>query len=127
LNGRRVLIAGSVGGALIWLASPVVTGYREPWDAPGPYYSLCLGSLGLLLGVLAPRFFWLAALAGLGGQFLVFASLALLPPQELWLLGLIVLVLYAGIILAGAVAGALGRVVGSRAYRWLLQRRLSAG
>ncbi len=68
VTGRRVFLAGAAGGALIWLASPVVTGYREPWDAPGPYYALSLSGLGIMLGALAPRLFWLAPLAGFGGQ-----------------------------------------------------------
>jgi len=127
VTGRRVFLAGAAGGALIWLASPVVTGYREPWDAPGPYFALSLSGLGIMLGALAPRLFWLAPLAGFGGQFVVFASRALLPPQELWLLGLIVLVIYAGIIAVGALVGALGRVGGRRLQSWVRQRRLPAG
>jgi len=127
LSRRSVFLAGAAGGALIWLASPVVTGYREPWDATGSYYTLSLGALGLGLGVLAPRLFWLAVLAGLSGQFLVFASQALLPPQELWLLGAIALVTYASIILMGAVVGALGGVAGRRAHTWLRQRRQPMG
>jgi hypothetical protein len=120
-----MLLAGAAGGAVIWLASPLVTGYREPWDAPGPYYALSLGGLGVLLGALVPRLFWLAPLAGFGGQFVVFGSRALLPPQEFWLLGLIVLVMYSGLIVLGAVVGAVGRVGGRRAQRWVRQRRRS--
>ena len=122
MSKRSVLLAGTAGGALIWLASPLVTGYREPWDSPGPYYMLSLGTLGAVLGALAPRLFWLAALAGLCGEFLVFASQALFPPQEFWLLGVVVLVTYASIILFAAVLGALGRVLA----RWV-QRRQSVG
>jgi hypothetical protein len=127
LTGRGVFVAGAAGGALIWLVSPVVTGYREPWDSPGPYYALSLGGLGIMLGALAPRLFWLAPLAGFCGQFVVFASRALLPPEELWPLGLTVLVIYAGIIAVGALVGALGRLGGSRLQSWVRQHRLPAG
>jgi len=121
---RGVFLAGTAGGALIWLASPLVTGYREPWDSPGPYYSLSLGCLGVVLGALAPRLFWLAWLAGLFGEFLVFASRALVPPQELWVLGVVALIVYAGVILLGAVVGALANVLA----RWVQHRpRTGAG
>ena len=118
MSKRGVLLAGTAGGALIWLVSPLVTGHREPWDAPGPYYSLSLGCLGVVLGALAPRFFWLAGLAGLLGEFLVFASRALVPPQELLVLGVVALIVYAGVILLGAVVGALGNVL----TRWVRHR-----
>jgi hypothetical protein len=118
LSKRGVFLAGTAGGALIWLASPLMTGYREPWDAPGPYYTLSLGCLGIVLGALAPRLFWLAGLAGLFGEFLVFASRALVPPQELWVLGMVALIVYAGVILLGAVVGALGSVLA----RWVRHR-----
>lgn len=127
MRKRSIFLAGASGGALIWLASPVMTGHREPWDAAGPYYTLSLGALGIVLGALAPRLFWLAVLAGLSGQFLVFASQALLPPQELWLLGVVALITYAGIILIGALVGAVGGVLARRAQRWLHQRRHPVG
>ena len=123
MSKRGLFLAGTAGGALIWLASPAVTGYREPWDTSGPYYMLSLGALGVVLGALAPRLFWLAALAGLCGEFLVFASRALLPPQELWVLGVVALVTYAGVILLGALVGALAGVLGRRVQRGLRQRR----
>jgi hypothetical protein len=127
MTKRVVFLAGTAGGALIWLASPVITGYREPWDTPGPYYTLSQGCLGALLGGLAPRLFWLAVLGGLCGQFLVFATQALLPPQELWVLGVVALVAYASVILLGAVVRAIGGILGRRIQRWLRQRRQAAG
>lgn len=119
MRGRRVLLAGVALGALTWLASPLLTGFREPWDAPSRYYVGCLIGTGVLLGALGPGRFWLGALGLLMGQVVVFGAYALLPPQELWLLGLVALVMYSLLGLGGAVAGAVGATVVS----WLRRPR----
>jgi len=119
MNGRRVFLIGVAFGALTWMASPPLTGFREPWDAPSRYYVVCLIGSGIVLGALAPRRFWLGALGLLMGQILVFGAYALLPPQELWLLGLVALVVYSVLGLGGALAGAVGATV----LGWLRRRR----
>jgi hypothetical protein len=108
LSGRGVFAMAVAAGAAIWLLSPWLTGHREPWDSPGPYYTVTLTLAGLGLGLLAPRHFWCASLGLLSGQLLVFGAYALVPPQEFWLLGVIALVVYSGLGFAGAAAGALG-------------------
>lgn len=37
----------------VWALSPLVTGFKEPWDAPGIYYYVAL----LLAGIVSGLFF----------------------------------------------------------------------
>ncbi len=37
---------GAAGGAALWALSPLLTGRREPWDSPLPYYWIGLVVLG---------------------------------------------------------------------------------
>jgi hypothetical protein len=72
LNRNRCLVVfflGAVLGAVIWLASPSVTGKREPWDSPSYYYVVALFLAGFVAALPYPRAFWIAAVGVYVGQF----------------------------------------------------------
>lgn len=43
-------ILGASVGAIIWALSPVLTGFKEPWDSTSHYYLFALVIGGVLLG-----------------------------------------------------------------------------
>jgi hypothetical protein len=110
--GRSLAFLIGVGlGALIWLLSPVVTGRREPWDAPvGYYYGALLGA-GILGGFAAPAHWGATALGVFAGQALVLLGGVLVTPASggLWPLGLLFLGVYSVLSLLGAGIGAAAR------------------
>ena len=91
-------------GAAIWLASPVVTGRREPWDAAGPYFPLSLFTAGVVAGVMGPRRPWL-----LGGAIYLGQVMAILLGSGgdlgLFPLGAVLLIFYTLLSVAGAALG----------------------
>ncbi len=104
----RVLLtfmAGLVFGALIWWASPFVTGQQEPWDGWFGYYGIALIVAGFITALISPRHFWLAPLGIYFGQSIY--EMAFLPTGPLLPLGLILGFGFCILALAGA-AGAFG-------------------
>ncbi len=69
---------------------------------------------GVAVGAAFPQRFWLGALGLLVGQLLVFGFHALLPPQELWVLGLAALLVYGVWGLAGTGVGAVAAILAHR-------------
>jgi hypothetical protein len=66
---------GIVTGALSWWLSPRLTGYAEPWDAPGYFYLVRMVISGFVTGLAYPRCFWVAPLAvGLGQTIFMYAT-----------------------------------------------------
>ncbi len=63
-----IFSAGVLAGAVIWLASPWLTGEREPWDADGPAYEVYLATVGLIAGAVRPRRSWICPLGVALGQ-----------------------------------------------------------
>ena len=100
-----VFVAGCLLGALIWGASPLVTGHREPWDANLGFYTVGLIVAGFLSALISPRHFWLAPLGIYVGQSIY--ALAFLPKGPLLPLGLLIGLGFCTLALAGA-AGAFG-------------------
>jgi len=100
-------------GALIWAASPYLTGRNEPWDARSPYYVLALLSAGAVMGLLEPRRFWRWPVAIYLGQCAAIVTLAFMASHGdiglFFPLGMIVLAMYALISLIGSAAGAAAR------------------
>jgi hypothetical protein len=104
-------------GALIWLCSQFITGTAEPWDAAGYYWQIGLLLAGFLPAVSSPRRFWLWPLGVLFGQLIIFAARAFQgPPSALWPVGVVYLVLFSVVTLAGAFLGWASRRVFSRMF-----------
>ena len=104
-------------GAAIWVASPFVTGRREPWDAHSPYYILALAGAGFVTGWLEPSRAWRWALAIYAGQCLAVIALTSVRGDDLRLfvpLGMIALAMYTLLSLAGAAAGGMLRRLAGR-------------
>jgi hypothetical protein len=94
-------------GAGIWLLSTTLTGYSEPWDAPGLYYVTTLLGAGLIGGFVVPGH-WIEVAVGIfTGQAAVMLASVLAQPGGggLWPLGVLFLGLYSVLALAGAVLG----------------------
>jgi hypothetical protein len=96
----RVFVAGVILGALLWGASPVITGEREPWDSSTPYYSIGLLVCGFVAACFGPKRFWIAPCGIYVGQF-AYAFLVL-PGGPLWVLGLIFGAVHCVVALIGA-------------------------
>ena len=110
---RLPFVIGAIGGAGVWLLSPLVTGHAEPWDAASGYYPGALFLAGLL-GSLAVPTHPVVVVAGIfAGQVLVLMGRVIADPASggLWPLGILFLGLYSVVALVGAVVGS---VVGRR-------------
>jgi hypothetical protein len=104
-------VAGLLLGALIWWASPLVTGEQEPWDAPLGYYVYALVVAGFTAAWIWPSRFWLAALGVYVGQCVY--ALVFLPGGPLWMVGLVSGLVFSLFALLGAtIAFVLSRVLG---------------
>ena len=98
---------GLVLGAAIWVLSASITGRAEPWDADGVYYPAALLAAGFVGGFLVPGHWGEVVVGVYAGQALVLLGRVLSDTGSggLWPLGLLVLVLYSLIALAGALLG----------------------
>ena len=90
-------------GAAIWLLSPFMTGRREAWDAPGPYFPVGLLVAGAVAGALMPKRPWQAGGLIYLGQL---AAILLMSRGDLGLLplGVVLLAVYTLLSIAGAAA-----------------------
>lgn len=61
-------VVAAMLGATIWLASPWVTGQKEPWDADGIFYLGALVVTGLIAGFVSPKPLWAHYLGSFIGQ-----------------------------------------------------------
>ena len=100
------LIASAAAFA-VWALSPWFTGFKEPWDAPGFYYSAALLLAGMLSGVINAKPLWAHYLGSIFGQ--LFYAVVFLPFGPLAVVGLLFLALWSLLFLAGAYLGALVR------------------
>ena len=80
----RVVLAGLACGAGVWALSVPITGMREPFDSPGPYYIVAIFLAGVLAALPAPRHWWAAVVAIFVGERLY--AFAMLPETRDWLL-----------------------------------------
>ena len=107
-------------GAVIWLASPAMTGRAEPWDAHSPYYIVALFGAGFFAAIVEPQRFWRWPIAIYLGQCAAIIVQALLRPGgDLGLffpMGMAALAFYAVLSFIGSSAGA--------CIRWLIKRFL---
>ncbi len=97
--------ASLVLGAAIWLASPVLTGPEEAFDAFG-YYLLSLLVSGLLLGLAgrrAPGALYAGLVLG-QGLYILYRAISR-PAGPLWLVGLMSIVFLSPVALPGVLLG----------------------
>lgn len=97
-------LLSAAAGAAIWALSPTIVGNAEPWDAESFYYVLALLAVGLLLGVVRPRRFWMHYVGVFFGQLIY--MLLFLPLGPLIAIGLVFLAGYSLLSLVGAAVGA---------------------
>ena len=96
-------------GAAIWIASPLITGRKEPWDAHSPYYVAALFGAGAVMGLWEPQRSWRWAVAIYAGQCLAVLGLTALRGDDLGLffpMGMLVLACFTVLSLLGAAGGA---------------------
>lgn len=110
---RLPFVIGAIGGAGVWLLSPLVTGRAEPWDAASGYYPAALFLAGLLGSLAVPTHPVVVVVGIFAGQVLVLMGRVVADPASggLWPLGILFLGLYSVVALVGAVVGS---VVGRR-------------
>jgi hypothetical protein len=80
-----------------------ITGHVEPWDAGGLYYTAALALAGCLCGSIAPNPLWPLYVGSVAGQGLYL--LGWLPTGPLLPIGLVFVLLWSLVFLAGAYAG----------------------
>lgn len=105
VNRRSALtfLVAVVASALVWASSSWLTGYREPWDAEGPFYIVALVVAGSVAGALAPKPIWAHYLGAFVGQLIY--ELLFLKLGPLFLVGIVFLLGYSVVFfLAAAVA-----------------------
>ena len=96
-------IVSALLAILVWLASPAITGYGEPWDAGGFYYVLALVVTGFLTGILFTAPLWVYYLGALTGQLIYMLLTA--GENALILAGVLFLAGYTVLFLAGTALG----------------------
>ncbi len=67
-DAAGAFIVAAVTSAMIWGASPWLTGKREPWDADFLFYVVALLLAGGISGALAPKPPWAHYLGSIVGQ-----------------------------------------------------------
>ena len=96
-------LTASATGFAVWALSPLMTGYQEPWDAPGAYFYVALLVAGVVSGFIAVKPLWAHYVGGIFGQFLY--GLLFLTVGPLAAVGLLFLVFLSFIFLGGAYFG----------------------
>jgi hypothetical protein len=81
-NEQRIaFIIAVFGGAFVWVASPYITGQREPWDSETSFYPCILFLTALFAGLIMPSRFWRWALGVWLGQIVGFLWCLLLSDR----------------------------------------------
>ena len=77
---KKLTIYFTVGfsiGLLYWLLSPLIFGKHEPWDYSLSLYLTIVSIAGMIIGILAGKYFW----AGIIGLYIGQCLVALFRPQ----------------------------------------------
>jgi hypothetical protein len=93
-------MVAAVTSALVWMASPWLTGQREPWDADFPFYLVALLVVGAVSGAFAPKPLWAHYLGSFIGQ--LGYEVIFLKIGPLFVLGAMFLLSYCLVFLAAA-------------------------
>lgn len=96
-------LVASASAFAVWALSPWVTGYKEPWDAPGVYYYVALLMAGTVSGLIKAKSIWAHYVGSIFGQFLY--GLLFLPLVPLAVVGFLFLVMWSLLFLVGAYLG----------------------
>ena len=78
-----VFLAGLGCGAVVWGLSVPLTGFREPFDSPGHYYTVAMFVAGFSAALLAPRYWWVAVIGIYLGERIY--AFVMLPETRVWL------------------------------------------
>jgi len=116
-----VLLAGIACGAVVWGLSVPVTGMREPFDSPSPYYIVTMFLSGIVAALPAPRYWWAAVIGIFLGERIY--ALVMLPNTWGWLL----FGIYMGLLTLTWVPPAIGALMVYIADRWRARRRRQGG
>ena len=95
---------GAFTGVLIWMLAPEFVGHIEPVSAGGAYYPLALLATGIVAGSFLPKHLGVLYISAVGGQMLYAAVTN--QTGTIMGFGLVVVLLYTLIFLAGGVFGA---------------------
>jgi hypothetical protein len=101
------ILVATLASAAIWAMSLVLAGRAEPWDAEFLFYVFSLFAAGLVSGTVVPEPLWAHYIGSLVGQ--VGYELLFLNIGPLFVLGVVFLLGYSLLFLAGAAVGALVR------------------
>lgn len=96
------LVASATAFA-VWALSPGLTGFEEPWDAPGVYYYVALLVAGAVSGLVTAKPLWALYVGSIFGQLLF--GLMFLPIGPLAVIGLLFLFIWSLLFLVGAYFG----------------------
>ncbi len=113
----RVGLAGLACGAGVWALSVRITGMREPFDSPGPYYIVAIFVAGILAALPAPRYWWAAVVGIFLGEHLY--AFVMLPETRDWqLFGIIM-----GLAILTWLPALLGALTTYLVDRFIIRRR----
>ncbi len=106
MKSRTTFALGAICGAALWAASPALTSYLEPWDAPGFYYLGGLLAITIVTGAFGTGRFLLGPLAVCLGQAVWVLGMMLFRGEaSLWPLTLAALVMTAVPTVIGSAIG----------------------
>lgn len=101
------LLSAAIGAIMPWLASPWLTGHREPWDADGLFYVVALIVAEAAASLVAPRLLWTHYLSAYIAQLCY--EMVFLRVGPLFVFGVLLLLGYCIFFVVGAGAAAMLR------------------
>lgn len=109
----RVFLAGLLAGSMVWGLSVPITGFKEPFDSPEPYYLIAMFAAGVIAALPCPRYWWMAVIGIFLGE-RIYAFL-FVPETRPWVLFGIVM----GFLTLLWVPAAIGAFCTFAGNRWL--------
>lgn len=106
-NAWLAAAVSAIGCSILWALTPLLTSFKEPWDAADLFYLGGLFLVGSFAGLVVARPLWAHYLGALIGQLLYQALF--LQVGALFLLGGVLLLGYDAVLVVGVIAGGLIR------------------